>query len=416
LIHFIKRSMFLFSLFLFVVVVRGEEEAMSAKELTEANFKDEVGSGPHFVMFFAPWCGHCKRLAPTWELLAVKYKEADPKEVTIAKVDCTEQTALCSAQDVTGYPTLKFFKDGFEEEDGVKHRGPRDQKALEKFIAEKLGNEVPEDAPKEAGSADAVVKDGLHILTSDSFASTVGKGDTFIKFYAPWCGHCIKLAPAWDELAKAFEADSNVKIAKIDCTEHQSVCQENDVRGYPTLAYFRNGKKVENYKGARNLADLKDYINTNKGGAGADASEDGKVPAAEEAAPAAVVKLDNANFEDEVKEGIVFVKFFAPWCGHCKRMAPTWEQLAQDYKETDGVKIAHVDCTEENNVNRDLCNGQGVNGFPTLNIYKNGVKAEEYSGKRDLSVLKEFVEKHVAAKEEVKEEEAAEEKVDKDEL
>ena len=37
-------------------------------------------------------------------------------EVTIAKVDCTEATALCSAQDVTGYPTLKFFKNGAEKD------------------------------------------------------------------------------------------------------------------------------------------------------------------------------------------------------------------------------------------------------------------------------------------------------------
>jgi len=408
--------MFLYSLFLLFVLVRGEEEAMSAKELTEANFKDEVGSGPHFVMFFAPWCGHCKRLAPTWEKLAVQYAEAEPKEVTIAKVDCTEQTALCSAQDVTGYPTLKFFKDGFEKEDGVKYRGNRDMAALEKFIAEKLGNEVPEEKPKEAGSTEAVVKEGLHILTGDSFASTVGKGDTFIKFYAPWCGHCIKLAPAWDELAKAFEKDTDVKIAKIDCTEHQSVCQENDVRGYPTLGYFRAGRKIETYKGARALADLKDFVKTLKGAAGAEASEDGKVPEAGDVKPAAALTLDNSNFEETTKEGVAFVKFYAPWCGHCKRLAPTWEKLAQEYVDNDGVKIAHVDCTAENNVNRALCDGQGVNGFPTLNIYKNGVKAEEYSGKRDLSVLKEFVEKHLAAKEEAKEEDDDEEKAEKDEL
>jgi len=400
--------MYWLGLLLLVCSVYGEDEAMSALELTEGNFKEEVGSGPHFIMFFAPWCGHCKRLAPTWEELAVKYNKAEEKEVTIGKVDCTQQTALCSAQDVTGYPTLKFFKSGFEKEDGVKYRGNRDMKALEKFIQEKLGNEVPAEEEKAPASKEAVVKDGLTILTEGSFAGVIEKGDTFVKFYAPWCGHCVKLAPTWDDLAKAFENDPDVSIAKVDCTENQSTCQENDVRGYPTLAYFRAGRKIETYKGARALSELKDFVNAQKGSSGSEASEDGKVP---ETGPSPVLKLDNTNFEEKVKEGVVFVKFYAPWCGHCKNLAPTWEKLAEEFKDVEGVSVAHVDCTAGDNENRPLCDGQGVNGFPTLNIYKNGEKVEEYTGKRDLGLLKEFVKKHASEDEEKKEE-----KADKDEL
>ena len=70
-------------------------------------------------------CGHCKRLAPTWQDLSVKYNEKAEPDVLIGKVDCTIETALCSAQEVTGYPTLKFFKSGTES--GVKYRGQRDQ-------------------------------------------------------------------------------------------------------------------------------------------------------------------------------------------------------------------------------------------------------------------------------------------------
>eukprot|EP00092_Neocalanus_flemingeri_P060104 GFUD01071999.1.p1 GENE.GFUD01071999.1~~GFUD01071999.1.p1 ORF type:complete len:414 (+),score=147.69 GFUD01071999.1:53-1243(+) len=370
------------------------EEAVTATNLDENNFKDLVGGSPHFVMFFAPWCGHCKRLAPVWEEMASKHNKDVDSEVSIAKVDCTIATALCSAQDVTGYPTLKFFKNGFEKEDGVKYRGNRDAASLEKFIAEKLGNEIPAEKPAE--SAEPVVENGVYILGTPSFSSVVGKGDTFIKFYAPWCGHCIKLAPAWEELAKSFEGDDQVKIAKVDCTQHQSVCQEQEVKGYPTLAYFRNGRKMETYKGARNLEDLKDFVKTEKGEAGKDATEDGKVPEPKAASP--VVKLDKDNYEAETKAGVAFIKFFAPWCGHCKRLAPTWEDLAKKYEDNSGVVIAHVDCSAADNINRPLCDAQGVNGFPTLNIYKDGVKAEEYSGKRDLAELEKFVEKHLAAK------------------
>merc|ERR1712212_742266 len=213
-----------------------------------------------------------KRLAPTWEELADKKNNAAEKEVMIGKVACTVATALCSAQDVTGYPTLKFFKSGAEKEDGVKYRGNRDAAALEKFIAEKLGHEVPEEKPAAPESAEAVVEAGLHILSATSFAPTVAKGDTFIKFYAPWRGHCQKLAPAWEELAKAFEKDEQVKIAKVDCTQHQAVCQEHEVRGYPTLQYIRNGKLVEAYKGGRDLGSLKTFVSEMSGSEGKEAA------------------------------------------------------------------------------------------------------------------------------------------------
>jgi len=406
LIHFYKRKTGSSEMFQHMAVVLslatlclgGAEEALSAITLTEGNFVSQVSASPHFVMFYAPWCGHCKRLAPVWEELAGKMNKDVEKEVTIAKVDCTEQTALCSAQDVTGYPTLKFFKSGAEKADGVKYRSNRDLASLEKFIDQALGVEEDEEKPAAAETAEAKVENGLHILSEASFAGSVGSGDTFIKFYAPWCGHCQKLAPVWDELAKKFESDSKVKIAKLDCTQAQSVCQENEVRGYPTLAYFRNGRKVEAYKGARNLKDLQDFVNTNKDQADAPATEDGKVPEPAKEAATPVVRLDKTNFEEETKAGVAFVKFYAPWCGHCKRLAPTWEQLAQKFEAVDGVKIAHVDCTAGDNVNKELCNSNGVNGFPTLNIYKDGVKVEEYNGKRDLAQLQEFVEKHLSAK------------------
>jgi len=397
----------------FLSLTNADEEAPAAPSLDEKTFKDQVGANPHFIMFYAPWCGHCKRLAPVWEELATKYNTAEEKEVTIAKVDCTVATALCSAQDVTGYPTLKFFKNGFEKDDGVKYRGNRDAAALTKFIGEKLGNEAPEEAAAPGSeSSEPVVENGLYILTAASFAAAVAKGDTFVKFYAPWCGHCQKLAPAWDELAKSFEKDDQAKIAKVDCTQHQAVCQEHEVKGYPTLAYFRAGSKIETYKGARTLSELKEFVTTTKGEAGKPASEDGKVPEAAKASP--VTKLEKGNFDEIVKTGVAFVKFFAPWCGHCKRLAPTWEELAKKFEDNDEVTVGHVDCTADDNVNRELCNAHGVNGFPTLNIYKDGVKAEEYSGKRDLAELSAFIEKHLAAP--AKEAEPEPEVKDKDEL
>ena len=99
------------------------------------------------------------------------------------------EPSLCSAQDVTGYPTLKFFKSGTDS--GVKYRGQRDLSSLVKFINEQMGYEQPEEEKNEEPE-DAIVDNGLYILSEKSFKNHVGKGDHFIKFYAPWLVSCLK--------------------------------------------------------------------------------------------------------------------------------------------------------------------------------------------------------------------------------
>ena len=109
--------------------------------------------------------------------------------------------------------------------------------------------------------------------------------------------------------------------------------------------------------------------------------------------PAALATdLNPAAFDAEVlKPGRpAFVKFYAPWCGHCKSLAPAWAQLEKEYRDSDEVFVGSVDCTSHG----ELCERHQVKGFPTLKTF--GVDdADGYRGKRDLADLREFVEQNL---------------------
>ena len=84
--------------------------------------------------------------------------------------------------------------------------------------------------------------------------------DVFIEFYAPWCGHCKKLAPEWDKLASDFAAVKGLTIAKMDATANE--VDGVDIRGYPTLKFYPKGGKAApvDYDGGRDLEAFKTWL------------------------------------------------------------------------------------------------------------------------------------------------------------
>ena len=83
--------------------------------------------------------------------------------------------------------------------------------------------------------------------------------DVLVKYYAPWCGHCKKLAPVWEELAAGYKDEPNLVIAKFDATANEA--EGVEVRGYPTLIFYPKGNKAGiNYDGERDLESFRKWL------------------------------------------------------------------------------------------------------------------------------------------------------------
>ncbi|KAK2996345.1 hypothetical protein RJ639_024949 [Escallonia herrerae] len=227
----------------------------------------------------------------------------------------------------------------------------------------------------------SALADDVVILTEDNFEKEVGLDRAaLVEFYAPWCGHCKKLAPEYEKLAGSFKKAKSVLIGKVDCDEHKSLCSKYGVSGYPTIQWFPKGSlEPKKYEGARSAEALSEFVN-NEGGTNVKIA----------AVPSNVVVLSSDNFNeivlDETKD--VLVEFYAPWCGHCKSLAPTYEKVATAFKLENDVVVANLDADKY----KDLAEKYGVSGYPTLKFFpKNNKAGEDYDGGRDLDDFVTFI-------------------------
>jgi len=223
--------------------------------LTPENFDSVVGGSKSvLVEFYAPWCGHCKTLAPIYEQLGEAF--LNNKEVVIANVDADAHRSLGGRFGVSGFPTIKFFPKGKSEP--MEYSSGRDLDSFIDFIFEQTGVKGKKNTPKEAVLA----------LTPENFDKVVmdTDKDVLVEFYAPWCGHCKTLAPKFEKVAAAFSRENNVVVAKVDADKHKDLGGRYEVSGFPTLKFFpKSNKKGEPYNGGREESDLLGFLNEKAG-------------------------------------------------------------------------------------------------------------------------------------------------------
>ncbi|KAJ4295996.1 protein disulfide-isomerase precursor [Collariella sp. IMI 366227] len=113
----------------------------------------------------------------------------------------------------------------------------------------------------------------------------------------------------------------------------------------------------------------------------------GLLAAAAVATASDVVQLKKDTFDEFVKANdLVLAEFFAPWCGHCKALAPEYEEAATTLKEKN-IKVAKIDCTEE----AELCQQHGVEGYPTLKVFRGLENVSPYKGQRKAAAITSYM-------------------------
>jgi len=453
---------FFFSVLLAVALVAADD----VLELGDSDFDAKLADiDTALVMFYAPWCGHCKRLKPEFEKSAGDLLANDPP-VSLVKVDCTEAGKdTCGRFEVRGYPTLKIFRNGELSSD---YNGPREAAGITKYMKSQVGpasKEIKTVADAEAilGKTDAVIfgfgaADSTIQQTLAKTAAKLREEYTFAHTSAEEVmtklGHkegVVMFRPK--HLQSKFE-DSAVVYSGSDSDKgalatwigdninglcgHRTTDNAKDfkmplVTAYYSVDYAKNPKGT-NYWRNRVLKVGKEFDGFNFAISNKDdfmselsefgfdaATGDKPVVAARDAKglkykmsaefdmttfkeflteleagnvepwiksepvpdnSAAGVKVAVAkNFEELVtkSEKDVLVEFYAPWCGHCKKLTPIYDELGEKMAE-ENVEIVKMDATAN-----DVPPEFDVKGFPTLYWLPKGTKKPvSYNGGREL--------------------------------
>lgn len=153
------------------------------------------------------------------------------------------------------FPQLHVYDHGVRVEE---LHAPFDATTLELFVSVFIKPLAPSSTLASGQPTEAFNVDGVVVwLNSGNFDAKIKNGPWLVKFFTPQCSHCQQLAPTWKQLAVALKGEVNV--AEVDCSTNSFLANSFNIRGYPTIKFFRNGNELAMYKGSRSLENLREF-------------------------------------------------------------------------------------------------------------------------------------------------------------
>jgi len=307
----------------------------SVKVLDASNFDEVVDGSKHvLVEFYAPWCGHCKNLAPVYEQLGQAFASAS--DVVIANFDADAHKEVPGRYGVTGYPTIKFFPKGTTKPED--YNSGRDLESFSSFLYDKTG--VRARIAKKEEYAVSLTDRNFDEIVMDPTKHVL------VEFYAPWCGHCKNLAPVWEQLAKTFKSEKDVVIAKIDADSFKDIGGRYEVSGFPTIKFFsKTNKKGVPYEGGRSEADFVSYLNqqagTHRKAGGGLSEQAGKIQSLDDLAAVFVNNVGNRPKILESAKGIAAASS-EKWAGFYVKVMEKINAVGNTYVEEEIKRLERI--------------------------------------------------------------------------